>query len=298
MATAPQAEQIAGVRRFNRAFTRRIGVLDDNYLGRGRPLAQSRLLFEVGPDGAELRDLRERLALDSGYLSRLLRALEQAGLLETRRSPTDGRARRLVLTARGRREVAALDRESERFAAALLGPLGDSQRRRLLAAMVEVDGLLAAASIRFEPEAPDSADAMACQQAYFGELHARFENGFDPGRGTATAAAELQPPQGVLLLARLDGRAVACGAVRVIGPHLAEIKRMWVAPAQRGFGIAPRLLAALETQALALGCPTVRLDTNGALTEAIALYRRSGYRAIPRYNDNPYAQHWFEKALG
>ena len=90
---------------------------------------------------------------------------------------------------------------------------------------------------------------------------------------------------------------MACGAVRVIGRRLAEIKRMWVTPARCGLGIAPRLLAALEDQALALGCPTVRLDTNGALTEAIALYQRNGYRAIPRYNDNPYAQHWFEKRL-
>lgn len=160
-----------------------------------------------------------------------------------------------------------------------------------------MEKLIVANALRFEPEDPDSADAGACQRAYFDELGARFESGFDPGRGTGTAAAELRPPQGMLLLARLDGAAVACGAVRVIGRQLAEIKRMWVAPERRGLGIAPRLLAALESQALALGCTTVRLDTNGALTEAIALYRRNGYREIPRYNDNPYAQHWFEKRL-
>lgn len=297
MTASLKSDQIATVRGFNRSFTRRIGVLDDNYLGRGRPLAQSRLLFEIGAGGCELRELRERLSLDSGYLSRLIRALEAAGLLKTRRSPSDGRARTLELTAKGRKEVALLDRESERFAASLLAPLSEGKRQRLLAAMAEVDGLIAASAVRFEPEDPDSPDAEACQRAYFDELNIRFESGFDPGRGTGTAAAELRPPQGVLLLAHLDGQAVACGAVRVIGDDVAEIKRMWVAPERRGLGIAPRLLAALEAQALALGCRTVRLDTNGALTEAIALYLRNGYRAIPRYNDNPYAQHWFEKRL-
>jgi GNAT superfamily N-acetyltransferase len=74
-----------------------------------------------------------------------------------------------------------------------------------------------------------------------------------------------------------------------------EIKRMWVAPDARGLGIAQRLLDAIEAQAVSMGLDTLQLDTNRALTEAHALYTRNGYREIPRYNDNPYADHWFEK---
>ena len=116
--------QIQQVRRFNRTVTRRIGVLSDDYLGRGRPLAESRLLFEIGREGADVRDLRERLALDSGYMSRLLRSLEGQGLVASQRGKGDARVRRAVLTRKGRREWGALDRRSEDFATSLLDSLG------------------------------------------------------------------------------------------------------------------------------------------------------------------------------
>ena len=103
------------------------------------------------------------------------------------------------------------------------------------------------------------------------------------------------PPAGLFLVARLDGRPVGCGALKVRGRKLGEIKRMWVAPDARGLGIAQRLLDALETNAAQMGLDTLQLDTNRALKEAHALYARNGYREIPRYNDNPYAHHWFEK---
>src|SRR5690349_767653 len=88
--------QVRQVREFNRALTRRIGALDDDYLGRGRPLAASRLLFEIGRDGADVRALRARLALDSGYMSRLLRSLEGEGLVAVRPAEDDARKRRAV----------------------------------------------------------------------------------------------------------------------------------------------------------------------------------------------------------
>jgi ribosomal protein S18 acetylase RimI-like enzyme len=106
------------------------------------------------------------------------------------------------------------------------------------------------------------------------------------------------PPSGVLLLARLDDAALACGALKVIGPGIGEIKRMWVSPQARGLGIAQRLLDALEAHARDMDLTTLRMDTNRTLTEARALYARNGYREIARYNDNPYADHWFEKRLG
>lgn len=287
--------QVEQVRRFNRTVTRRIGVLADDDLGRGRPLAESRLLFEVGRDGAEVRDLRARLSLDSGYLSRLLRSLEAQGLVRSRPAPHDARVRRVALTARGRREFDALDRRSREVAGALLAALPSTQRRRLVAAMAEVERLMRAATVAVDPADPAGDDARACIDAYLAELAQRFPAGFDPRRGPSADPQELVPPSGLLLLARLDGQPLGCGALKRIGTGVGEIKRMWVSPAARGLGIAQRLLEALERHAAAMGLDTLRLDTNRALAEARVLYLRNGYREIPPYNDNPYAHHWFEK---
>lgn len=286
---------IRQVRSFNRTVTRRIGALSDDYLGRGRPLSESRLLFEIGREGADLRDLRERLSLDSGYLSRLLRSLEGQGLVTSRRAAGDARVRRAALTRKGLREFDALDRHSQDFAQSLLSALSGKQRERMLAAMAEVERLMRASAVTVEPADPAGAEARACLDAYFRELQERFDAGFDPARTVSADPEELVPPAGLFLIARLDGQAVGCGALKVRRRKLGEIKRMWVAPSARGLGIAQRLLDALEHRAARMGLNTLQLDTNRALKEAQALYLRNGYREIPRYNDNPYAHHWFEK---
>ena len=287
--------QIEQVRSFNRAVTRRVGALSDDYLSRGRPLGESRLLFEIGRSGADLRDLRERLSLDSGYLSRMLRSLEAQGLVDSRRADGDGRVRRALLTRKGLREVDALDRRSQDFATSLLASLGAAQRERMVAAMAEVERLMRAAAVAIEPADPASADARLCIGAYLHELEQRFESGFDPARSVSANPEELVPPAGLFLLAYLDGRPVGCGGLKVTGRRLGEIKRMWVAPDARGLGIAQRLLDALERHAVGMGLTTLQLDTNRSLKEAHALYVRNGYREIARYNDNPYADHWFER---
>ena len=289
--------QIEQVRSFNRWVTRRSGARAAHFLGRGGPLAEPRLLFEIGRDGADVRDLRARLSLDSGYLSRLLRALEAQGLVKSQPAPDDARARRAVLTAKGRREFDALDRLSVDFASSLLKPLGDAQRERLTRAMAEVERLMRAASVVVEPADPASADARACIDAYLRELDERFDSGFDATRGPTADPQELVPPSGVLLLARLDEDALGCGALKVLGDGVGEIKRMWVAPGARGLGIAQRMLDALESHARQMELHTLRLDTNRTLLEARALYARNGYAEIPRYNENPYADYWFEKRL-
>ena len=288
-------QQIQQVRSFNRTVTQRIGVLSDDYLSRGRPLGESRLLFEIGRGGADLRDLRARLSLDSGYLSRMLRSLEAQGLVNSQRAAEDGRVRRAVLTRKGLREFDALDRHSQDFATSLLASLGAAQRERMIAAMAEVERLMRASAVTIEPADPASADARACFEAYFHELEERFETGFDPTRTVSANPEELVPPAGLFLIAQLDGRPLGCGALKVTARRVGEIKRMWVAPDARGLGIAQRLLDALEKHAVQMGLDTLQLDTNRALKEAHALYTRNGYREIPRYNDNPYADHWFEK---
>jgi DNA-binding MarR family transcriptional regulator len=284
-------QDIARVRSFNRLVTRQVGVVNDRYIGR-RPLGESRVLYEIGAAGATPRDLRARLGLDSGYLSRLLRSLEGDGLVKQRPNPSDGRTKRLALTRAGRSELRALNRSSDQLAAAALEPLTDEQRTRLLEAQTEVKRLLAISMVSIEIEDPKSADARWCLAHYFAELAERFEERFDPVRTLPADAADMVPPAGAFLIARFNGQPAGCGALK----H-DELVRMWVDRPHRGLGIGARILDALEQQARALGRETVRLYTNRSLTEAKAMYRARGYVEIPRYNDDPYANHWFEKRL-
>jgi DNA-binding MarR family transcriptional regulator/GNAT superfamily N-acetyltransferase len=292
----PAVEQ---VRSFNRIVTRRVGALEDEYLASGRPLGASRTLWEIGarPE-TDLRALRTRLDLDSGYLSRLVAGLEREGLVERAAAAADRRVRAVRLTEAGREERARLDRASDGLASSLLAPLSESQRERLVAAMATVERLLTAGLVDVAPEDPASADAQRCLAAYFAEIDERFEHGWDPASGIRLESADMAPPRGLLLLARLDGEAIGCGVLWHHGGGVADAKRMWVAPEARGLGLGRRLLAELEQHARAAGVRALRLDTNSALTEAIALYRAAGYEEVPRFNEEPHAQLWFAKPLG
>jgi len=289
--------QITQIRSFNRAVTHRVGALEDSYLRRGRPLGEARLLFEIGPEGAELGSLRSRLGLDSGYLSRMLRSLEAQGLVSVEKLDGDARSRRAMLTEKGRAEHAAYDALSDELANSILEPLSAAARERLVAAVAEVERLFAVASITVEEEAVKTDDARQCLARYFDELARRFEEGFDPGRGNTTTEDDFIPPRGSFVIARLDGNPVGCGALRMIDAETAEVKRMWVAPSARGLGVARRMLRKLEAIAASFGAKTVCLDTNRSLKEAQSLYKREGYAEIARFNDNPYADHWFAKRL-
>lgn len=286
------------VRSFNRTVTQRIGALNDAFLSRDRSLGQARLLWEIGQDGCDVRLLRSRLDLDSGYLSRLLRSLEGDGLAVVEQSQSDGRVRTAVLTDRGMAERAELDRLSDEAAASLLRPLSERQRTRLVAAMAEVERLLTASAVEVTASDPRHPAARLCMQAYFDELSSRFDGGFDPARSISADDEELTPPAGLLLLATLHGEAAGIGALKFHGNGPAEIKRMWVAPVARGLGLGRRILSELEAQAGARGVRALRLETNRTLDEAIALYRSAGYSEVAAFSDEPYAHHWFEKILG
>jgi len=291
------SEAIERVRSFNRLVSQRIGALDDHYLSRDRPLGEARVLWEIGEDGADVRDLRCRLALDSGYLSRLLQALETDGLVSVRPSDADRRVRTAHLTAAGRRERRVLERRSDELAQSFLAPLGERQQERLVTAMGEVERLLSAALVRVDVVDPARPEAQACLRAYVAELGRRFEAGFDPARSIPAELHELRPPDGLFLVATLHTQAVGCGALKFHGTAPAELKRMWVSDSVRGLGIGRRVLEELELRAAAAGAPAVRLETNRALREAIGLYRSAGYREVEAFNDEPYAHHWFEKPL-
>ncbi len=292
--------ETTAVRSFARTFTERIGVLERSFLGRGRPLGEARLLWEIGAppaDPVDVATLRERLRLDAGYTSRLLRALETDGLIVSRSSPADGRARVVSLTTAGRSEWAELERRSDERAAVLLGSLDERRRSELADLLRQAERLLVVADASFDTVDARSADAVAAMTAYFAELDERFVGGFDAGDAIDTDAPAFDPPAGAFVLVRCGDAVAGCGAVQTLEPHIGEIKRMWIDPAWRSLGLARRLLEHLESIVAGLGHQIVRLDTNAVLAEAIAMYERAGYRSIDRYNDNPYAQRWFEKSL-
>ena len=260
-------------------------------------MGESRVLWEIGHEDTEVRSLRTRLGLDSGYASRVLRALERERLIRITAGDRDRRVRFIRLTDAGRKERRELDRRAADVAQSVLAPLTDRQRARLVAAMTEVERLLRASMVSLGVEDASTIDAQWSIEQYFAELNARFDSGFNPSLSISASAEELTPPAGLFVVARLRGRPVGCGALKFHGDGPAELKRMWLAREIRGLGVGRRLLTELEAQAATAGVRMIRLETNRSLTEAIQLYRESGYREVERFNDEPYADYFFEKHL-
>lgn len=296
-AVAAAAPEIAQVRRFNRLVTQRVGALSDHYLSRSRALGASRVLWEIGAEECEVRALRARLCIDSGQLSRLLRSLESEGLIEVLASPADARIRVARLTWAGRAERRLLDDRSDELAESILAPLNHGQRDRLVAAMRTVERLITASLVQIRVVDPEHPDARRCLRAYVAELNRRSDIPFDPSNGSTAEPHEVRAPAGAFVLAYLNEEAIGCGAVKHRPGGPSDIKRMWVAESARGLGLGRRLLVTLEQLARDSGATAAQLETNEALTEAIALYRSAGYEEVPPFNDEPFAHLWFAKPL-
>ncbi|SRR5579875_695637 len=288
-------EPVVRARRFLGLVAARLVALEG--AGARRSPGESRVLAEIGPTGCQLRALRRRLGLDAGYLSRLLRSLEGAGLVTVGPDTTDRRAKRVRPTRAGRAEQRALAQRAARAMTALLEPLDEGQRAQLLGAVTEVARLVVQPAVVLDAVRPSAPPARWCLERYTEELADRLPGGFDRARARPLEPRDLVPPAGVLVLASLWGDPVGCGGLRLHRDRTAEIKRMWVAPAVRGLGVGRRLLDELEARAAAAGVRVVRLDTHSALAEAVQLYRRSGYQPVPPFNDEVHADLWFEKAL-
>lgn len=289
-------DAIARLRRFNRAVTREVGALDTSFLGRGRPLGMARVLQLVRPEGTDVALIRDKLALDSGLTSRFLRSLEREGLIETATDPDDRRRRIARLTPKGQAEMAAYEAIGYDRAAGLLARAG-SRAAELVAAMDLIATLLNRDQLQIRPADPDSPEALACQRAYFDEILARVAIAKPEYFPLPDPAADsYRPPRGRFLIAWSDDLPVGCVALRALDDRTAEIKRLWVDASARGQGLSRRLMAAIEAESRLLGYQQLRLDTNSALTEAIALYRATGWTDIPPYTSPP-ADVWMEKPL-
>jgi DNA-binding MarR family transcriptional regulator/GNAT superfamily N-acetyltransferase len=297
-------DQIERVRAFNRYYTQRLGVLSDHYLDGSHALAlsEARLLFEIGSpataspasgSGVDVRELRARLGLDSGYLSRLLRKLTRLGLVTLHPHPSDRRVRIASLTPAGLQERADLDRRARESVAGLLGGLSTAQRERLIDAQELIRRLLRTAAVTISPVPDSDAYARECLRRYADELSVRFPSGY-------SSSALLMPGEldGTFLLAQEAGEPVGCVAwQRLASAGVAEIRHLWVSASARGLGLGRRLLEAIEQEAASHGMTMIRLGTHSSLPEAIELYRSSGYHEISPYGDSVYNELNFEKPL-
>jgi DNA-binding MarR family transcriptional regulator/GNAT superfamily N-acetyltransferase len=291
--------RVADVRRFSRTITQRVGALNDRFASRDRPLAVSRLLWEIGTEGGEVVMLRSRLDVDSGQMSRMLRALEAEGLICVTPSDVDHRIRVARLTEKGLVERAILDERSDEQAASILEPLSSAQQDELVGAMRTVERLITTSLVELRQVDPEIPDAQRCLRAYVAELNRRApQRGFDPSKGSTAEPHEVRPPHGAFVIAYLRSEAIGCGAVKHHAGSVTDIKRMWLAESARGLGLGRRLLEHLEQLAREHGSREARMETNDVLSEAIALYLSAGYVEVPPFNDEPFADRWFAKPLG
>ena len=290
------SSRTAALRRFNRFYTRRIGVLHEKLADTRFSLTESRLLWELAHrDRTTAVELARDLDLDPGYLSRLLRALKEQKLIRSERSTSDARHLHLSLTSAGRRAFAPLDRQSEAEVAALLAGLPDGEQRRLLRATAEIEALLGASERAPSPwllRSPQAGDIGWTIERH-GRLYAD-EYGWDSrfealvARIGADLIERFDPAREAGWIAERDGVNVGCvflvqqrdeaSGAPVDGT--AQLRLLLVEPAARGLGIGARLVDECERFARARGYRRIVLWTNSVLAAARGIYAKAGYRLV------------------
>ena len=286
------------MRGFNRTVTQRIGVLDDHYLGRNRPVGQDRVLWEIGADGCEVRALRARLGLDAGHTSRLLRALEAARLIVVEPSETDGRVRVARLTNAGSAERDLLVRRSDELATSILAPLEPGQRDELIAAMRIVKRLLADVEVDIRQVDARARRRPAVHQRLRRRAGPALGSPIRPGEWRVGRAPRAQSPRGPVprRLPPRRGDRLRRGRSTARGSRRRSNGCGW--PSRPAASASPGACwPSWKPRRCEAGRSAVRLETNGTLIESIAMYRSSGYVEVAPFNDEPFAHHWFEKAL-
>jgi len=298
-------QQVAAVRRFNRLYTRRMGVLDEGHLHSAFSLAEVRVLYELAnrPDPTATEIGRE-LALDAGYLSRMLRGFEGQGLVERAPSPADARQQLLRLTDRGRETFAELNARAHADVAALLQTLGDADRARLIDALATVESLLGA---RNEPDppyvlrAPRSGDYGWIVERH-GALYAR-EYGWDERFEALVAEVvagfirNFDPAWERCWIAERGGRNVGCVFVMRKSETVAQLRLLLVDPSARGLGLGKRLVRECTDFAREQGYRSIVLWTNSVLDAARHIYQAEGYRLTSEETHNHFGvdlvgQYW------
>ena len=288
--------RIGAVRRFNRFYTRQIGVLRRNFLGSPYSLAEARLLYEIARGNAPTAtDIGRALDLDAGYLSRVLRTFEKRGLIRRTASPHDARQSHLALTARGRQAYAPLERRSQRDIGAMLGRLPPDDQSRLIAAMDTIQALLG--------EPPDAAPApkrgyrlRAPRPGDFGwivkrhaELYAQEYGWVEPFEGVCAQivadfankndpANNNDPQRERCWIAEMDGENVGCVFLVADLAEVARIRLLIVDPKARGLKLGARLVDECICFARRAGYKKITLWTHSVLTAARHIYQKAGFK--------------------
>jgi DNA-binding MarR family transcriptional regulator/N-acetylglutamate synthase-like GNAT family acetyltransferase len=292
-------DAVSGIRRFNRFYARRIGLLEEGFLGSRFSYTQARLLHELatGPAPRPALDLREALGLDAGYLSRLLAGFEAEGLIERTPHPGDGRQSLLLLTAAGRAAFAPLDRASAASIAAMLDGLGDAGRRELANAMARIERLMAG-------DVPGEALLRPHRAGDIGWIIARHAEiyGAEYGFGTdfeaivtgicATFLTGFDPAAEKCWIAERDGERLGCVFLVRDAPCTARLRLLLVEPSARRLGLGRRLVRECVAEAGRMGYARIVLWTRSVLVAARAIYAAEGFRlivAVP--SDAPGATH-------
>jgi DNA-binding MarR family transcriptional regulator/ribosomal protein S18 acetylase RimI-like enzyme len=286
---------IERLRRLNRIFSRQSGALDASFLGRGRPLNTARVLNAIAQGRTQVSDIRAYLSLDGGLLSRLLRSLEGEGLVELKAGKQDARRKEAALTDAGRAEFEIYEKISNAQAERVLQSYPDHEV--FLNAVDLVACVLGQAEVEVLDVDVEDSRFISCMQRFAKDVAQATGLDFNLEQTASSDLSKMRPPKGACLLAVSEGLPIGCVALTNFAQGEGEVKRLWISPAARGLGVSKRLMQEIELRATRLGMQRLVLDTNGALCAALGLYRRSGWSEIERYNDNPYAQHFFEKRL-
>ena len=280
----PGQEQIAAVRRFNRFYTRQIGVLRRNYLDSPYSLGEMRVLYEIAHGATTARDIGRALDLDAGYLSRTLRNFEKRGFLSRKTSKTDARASELALTARGHKAFAPFEDRSQQQVADMLAALTPDERARLVNAMGEIESLLDKAG-----PAPKTYTLRSPTFGDFGwivsrhaELYAQEYGWSEPFEGlcagiVADFANKNDPNRERCWIAEMNGENVGCVMLVKDNDEVARVRLLLVDPKARGLGLGARLVEECVTFAREAGYKRVTLWTHSVLTAARHIYEKAGF---------------------
>jgi DNA-binding MarR family transcriptional regulator/GNAT superfamily N-acetyltransferase len=282
------AARVIAVRRFNRCYTQKIGVLGERLLDSPFSLTEARILYELAHrERLTASELCRELDLDPGYLSRILGAFGRRGLVVRAASETDRRQIHLSLSDAGRAAFAPLDRRSRDEIAALLTRLPEPGQRRLVAAMAEIERLLGPASAPREPYLlrPPVPGDIGWVISRHGALYAQ-EYGFDwrfealVAEIAAKFVAEFEPGRECCWIAERDGEPVGSVFLVKETEQIAKLRLLLIEPAARGLGIGARLVSETVRFARRSGYRKITLWTQSILVAARHIYETAGFRLV------------------
>lgn len=288
MASSQLERRVDAVRRFNRFYTRRLGVLNEGLLDSPFSLSEVRVMFELAQQpNLTATTLGDTLGLDAGYLSRLLRRLEERGLIERTSSTADGRVSHLNLTARGRDAFGNLDRRASDEVRALLATLPVPQQRRLLTAIETVEEILAAPPERATPYLLRSHQPgdMGWVVHRHGVLYAQ-EYGWDErfealvAEVVASFIQNFDPARERCWIAERDGEIVGSVFIVKKSKTVAKLRLLLVEPSARGLGLGTRLVDECIRFSRRVGYRKMTLWTNSVLDSARHIYEKAGFRLV------------------